>query len=142
MSSKDNWFLYYPVLSYFHRERKRELEDKAHSIVSNGKKIVILTQQYKVVFLEPKPDKLEIEKAKSFIQSKDSDSPRQWEQDILFGQKNSFNKCFNLTLLEFPVKTEIVQMSICKEHYLMVDREFRVYAKGDNAMFQLGLEVD
>ena len=117
------------------------MDDKAHSIVSNGSKIVILTQQYKVVFLDPKIEKYEIENAKSLMNSKESDTSRDWEQAILHGQKNSYNKSFNLTMLDFPVKTEIVQMAMGLGHYVMVDRAFGVHAFGDNSMFQLGLEV-
>jgi alpha-tubulin suppressor-like RCC1 family protein len=141
LSNKDNWFLYSTVLSYYHKERKKELEDKPHSIISNGSKIAIVTQQYKVVFLEPKLEELEVDNKSSFLKSKDSDTSREWEQDILFGKKNRFNKSFNLTLLDFPVKTEIAQMSIGLSHYTMIDRDFRAYAFGDNSMFQLGLEV-
>lgn len=129
------------MLSFFHRERKRELEDKPHSIVSRGAKVAIVTQQYKVVFLEPKAEKLEMEKKESFSTSRDSEVPHEWEQDILFGKKNRFNKSFNLTLLEFPAKTEIVQLSIGLGHFTMVDREFRAFTFGDNSMGQLGLEV-
>lgn len=108
-------------------------------MVSNGSKIAIVTQQYKVVFLDPKAEKLGPDP--SLANSQDSETPREWEQDILFGQKNSFNKSFNLTLLNFPLKTEIVQMSIGLSHYTMVDRDFRAFAFGDNSMFQLGLDV-
>lgn len=141
LSSKENWFLYYPVLSFYHRERKRELEDKPHSIISNANKIAIITQQYKVVFLEPKAEKLEMEKKNSFLNSRDSETAHEWEQDILFGKKNRYNKSFNLTLLEFPMKTEIVQMSIGLRHFTLIDREFRAFSFGDNSMGQLGLQV-
>lgn len=103
--------------------------------------MAIITKQYKVVFLESKDEMNNSDNNESFNKTGRSNTSNIWEQNILYGQKNNFNKSFSLTLLEFPIKTEVLQISIGLSHCVLIDREYKAYSFGDNSMKQLGLKV-